>query len=197
VSVKDGTARSVVAEFTFDASKVAYVTKSTYGPFSVLSTVSGNRVSVAGISDTAVDISSKTKLATVVFSVNQNATGTITFNCTTANVDGRDVACVAGSLAIAIEVWQAYDKNGNGKVDTNELISGIQDWLSNKLSTVDLIRLYRSGCNPNQFFRLTKRIREIDETNRRIDTLFSKLFLILVFFSPLMHTLGDGFLVEW
>jgi hypothetical protein len=52
VSVKGTTAQTVVAEFTFDASKVVYVTKSTYGPFSFVSSVSGNRVSVAGISDT-------------------------------------------------------------------------------------------------------------------------------------------------
>jgi hypothetical protein len=141
VSVKDGTAQSVVAEFTFDASKVAYITRSTYGLFTVLSNVSGNIVRVLGFSDKPVDISSKTKLATVVFSVNQNATGTIVFNCLTANVDGRDVACVAGSLAIAIEVWQAYDKNGNGKIETAELIAAIQDWLNNKLSTVDLIKV--------------------------------------------------------
>jgi hypothetical protein len=52
VSVKGTTAQTVVAEFTFDASKAVYVTKSTYGPFSFVSSVSGNRVSVAGISDT-------------------------------------------------------------------------------------------------------------------------------------------------
>ena len=37
-----------ISYFTFDASKVAYVTRSTYGPFSVLSSVSGNKVSVTG-----------------------------------------------------------------------------------------------------------------------------------------------------
>jgi hypothetical protein len=42
VSVKGTTAQTVVAEFTFDASKVVYVTKSTYGPFSFVSSVSGN-----------------------------------------------------------------------------------------------------------------------------------------------------------
>jgi hypothetical protein len=141
VSVKGTTAQTVVAEFTFDASKVAYVTKSTYGPFTVLSSVSGNKVSVAGISDTAVDISSKTKLATIVFSVYQNANGTIAFNCLTANVDGSDATCLVKGLAIATEVWQAYDRNGNGKIETVELIATIQDWLNNKLSTMDLIKV--------------------------------------------------------
>jgi len=49
--------------------------------------------------------------------------------------------CLVKGLAIATEVWQAYDKNGNGKIETVELIAAIQDWLNNKLSTMDLIKI--------------------------------------------------------
>ena len=35
-------------------------------------------------------------------------------------------------IAVSSEVWQAYDKNGNGKIETAELIAAIQDWLSKK-----------------------------------------------------------------
>jgi len=39
------------------------------------------------------------------------------------------------------EVWQDYDKNGNGSIETAELIAAIQDWLNGKLSTMDLIKV--------------------------------------------------------
>uniref|UniRef100_A0A7C3MAC9 EF-hand domain-containing protein n=1 Tax=Archaeoglobus fulgidus TaxID=2234 RepID=A0A7C3MAC9_ARCFL len=42
---------------------------------------------------------------------------------------------------IAAEPWQSYDGNNDGKIDTNELINAIQDWLENKLSTNDLIEV--------------------------------------------------------
>ena len=141
VSVKDGTAKSVVAEFTFDTAKIKYVSKSTFQPFTVLSSVSDNKVSIAGISDEPVDISAKTKLATIVFEVNPGATGEITFNCITANVDGQNVQCNVGSLTIATEPWQSYDKNSDEKIDTGELINAIKDWLMGNLDTLNLIKV--------------------------------------------------------
>jgi Ca2+-binding EF-hand superfamily protein len=41
----------------------------------------------------------------------------------------------------AAEPWQNYDKDRSGKIETSELITAIQDWLSNKLSTKDLINV--------------------------------------------------------
>jgi Ca2+-binding EF-hand superfamily protein len=32
-------------------------------------------------------------------------------------------------IPVASEPWQVYDKNGNGKIETVELIKAIQDWL--------------------------------------------------------------------
>ena len=39
------------------------------------------------------------------------------------------------------EPWQNYDRNGDGRIDTLELISAIKDWLNNKLSISDLIKV--------------------------------------------------------
>jgi hypothetical protein len=41
----------------------------------------------------------------------------------------------------AAEPWQNYDQDRSGKIETRELITAIQDWLSNKLSTNDLINV--------------------------------------------------------
>jgi len=48
---------------------------------------------------------------------------------------------LAFTITVSPEVWQAYDRNGNGKIETVELIKAIQDWLNNKLSTMDLIKV--------------------------------------------------------
>ena len=141
VSVKDGTANAVVAEFAFDTSKVTYVSSSSTPPFSVNVRVSGNVVSIVGISLTPVDISTKTRLATVVFRVNQGATGTIAFQCINAKVDGNNVSCKAGKIEVKTFPWQSYDKDGDGAINTLELINAIQDWLNGQLETVDLINV--------------------------------------------------------
>jgi len=41
------------------------------------------------------------------------------------------------------EVWQTYDKNGDGRIDTSELISAIKDWLEDRMGTVDLVKIIR------------------------------------------------------
>jgi hypothetical protein len=44
-------------------------------------------------------------------------------------------------IPVASEPWEIYNENGNGKIETAELIAAIQDWLSDKLSTMDLIKV--------------------------------------------------------
>ncbi|WP_161997852.1 hypothetical protein, partial [Escherichia coli] len=88
-----------------------------------------------------VDISQKTKVATAVFKVKSNATGTITFNVITASVNGIDASTQVGSLTIAVEPWQKYDTNGNNRIDDTELIAAIMDWLKDQLSDFDLIKV--------------------------------------------------------
>ncbi|MEM0301947.1 MAG: hypothetical protein QXI54_02105 [Archaeoglobaceae archaeon] len=39
------------------------------------------------------------------------------------------------------EPWQAYDSNGNGKIEDQELIAAILDWLGNELSDQELINV--------------------------------------------------------
>ena len=48
----------------------------------------------------------------------------------------------------AAEPWQNYDKDRSGKIETSELITAIQDWLSNKLSTKDLINVIQKWLQP-------------------------------------------------
>jgi parallel beta-helix repeat protein len=134
-----GMAREISVELTFEP-KIAHVSSKTYGIFSAEHLAIGNgKIDYNGISNETVDLSN-TRLATIVFSVNQNANGTIAFNCT-AKFDGSNATCLVKGLAIATEVWQAYDRNGDGKIETVELIAAIQDWLGNKIGTADLIRV--------------------------------------------------------
>ncbi len=41
----------------------------------------------------------------------------------------------------AAEPWQRYDENDNKKIDDNELINAIMDWLDGKISDSDLINV--------------------------------------------------------
>ena len=103
ISVSDGSASSVLVNFTFDNTLITYVDGSTYDVFDFTDTLKSadNYVSYLGVSTSPVDISSKTKVATVTFSVNSGATGTITFNVVMANIDGNDVSNVSvGSVTI-------------------------------------------------------------------------------------------------
>jgi hypothetical protein len=54
------------------------------------------------------------------------------------------VGCYNDSTTVTVkaaEPWQNYDQDRSGKIETSELITAIQDWLSNKLSTNDLINV--------------------------------------------------------
>ncbi|MDI9610397.1 MAG: NosD domain-containing protein [Archaeoglobales archaeon] len=42
---------------------------------------------------------------------------------------------------IGTEPWQRYDSNGNGKIEDQELIAAIMDWLNSRLSDLELINV--------------------------------------------------------
>ncbi|MEM2031021.1 MAG: NosD domain-containing protein [Archaeoglobaceae archaeon] len=42
---------------------------------------------------------------------------------------------------IGTEPWQSYDSNGNGKIEDQELIAAIMDWLNNRISDLELINV--------------------------------------------------------
>jgi hypothetical protein len=123
-----------------------------YPPFTVFTKANNSSVSVAGISDTPIDISSKTRLATFVFKAEPLVKilpagipmyDLICIEPGIAKVDGADASVILPQkcIPVASELWEIYDENGNGKIETVELIAAIQDWLNNKLSTMDLIKI--------------------------------------------------------
>jgi len=94
ISIQDGAVRSVLVNFSYDATKITYVNGSTSGLFNFMESITGvPTVRYVGVSTTNVPVVDETRLATVVFRVNPDASGTITFNCITANVDGSEVSC--------------------------------------------------------------------------------------------------------
>ncbi|MEM2801554.1 MAG: hypothetical protein QXK59_01785 [Archaeoglobaceae archaeon] len=40
-----------------------------------------------------------------------------------------------------LQPWQRYDSNGNGRIEDQELIAAIIDWLNNRMSDQDLINI--------------------------------------------------------
>ncbi|MEM2086715.1 MAG: cohesin domain-containing protein [Archaeoglobaceae archaeon] len=143
ISVQDGTANSMLVNFTFDTSKISYVSGSKEGLFNTIDTISSkaNYVKYLGVSSSPVSIASKTKVATAVFRVNSGASGTISFNVVTASVNGVNAMPIVQSIKIGTEPWQAYDSNGNGKIEDQELIAAIMDWLGNRISDLELINV--------------------------------------------------------
>ncbi|MEM4292150.1 MAG: protein kinase [Archaeoglobaceae archaeon] len=104
ISVQDGTAQSVLVNFTFDTSKISYVTGSTRGLFNTIDIISSsaNYVKYLGVSTSQVNIASKTKVATAVFKVNSGASGTISFSVVSASVNEANATTSVGSLTITI-----------------------------------------------------------------------------------------------
>ncbi|MEM0302074.1 MAG: CARDB domain-containing protein, partial [Archaeoglobaceae archaeon] len=143
ISVQDGTAQSVLLNFTFDTSKISYVTGSTQGVFNTIDTISSsaNYVRYLGVSSSPVNIASKTKVATAVFQVNSGASGTLSFNVVTASVNGANAMPIVQSIKIGTEPWQSYDSNGNDRIEDQELIAAIMDWLNNRISDLELINV--------------------------------------------------------
>jgi len=89
-AIHNGAVRSVLVNFSYDATKITYVNGSTSGLFNVMESITGvPTVRYLGVSTTNVPVVDETRLATVVFRVNPDASGTITFNCITSNVDRR------------------------------------------------------------------------------------------------------------
>ncbi|MCC5994607.1 MAG: hypothetical protein LM587_03400 [Candidatus Aenigmarchaeota archaeon] len=84
---------------------------------------------------------------TLIFSWTPEAVGTYTLKAVADTEDvvkesKEDNNMASTTVTVkAAEPWQNYDKDGNGKIETSELITAIQDWLSDKLSTKDLINV--------------------------------------------------------
>jgi|GEM_PF-5640276 len=56
----------------------------------------------------------------------------------------EDFAPNSGNVSISLpqlEVWNIYDSNDNGKIEDDELIDAIMDWLNGKLSDLELINV--------------------------------------------------------
>ncbi|MCS7143679.1 MAG: cohesin domain-containing protein, partial [Archaeoglobaceae archaeon] len=149
ISVQGTTAQSALVNFTFDTTKITYVSGSTQRLFNVMDTItsSANYVRYLGASTSPVSIAAKTKVATAVFSVNPGASGTISFSVVTANIDGTNASAIVQSLTIVREPWQAYDQNGNGDIEDQELIQAILDWLNNKIGDRELIKVILNLLN--------------------------------------------------
>jgi len=112
------------------------------GAFSVAFYVNETKVSEKTVDSLAAGASKE-----LTFSWTPTAVGTYTL---TAKVDpdnkiaesNEENNMASTTVTVkAAEPWQNYDKDGNGKIETSELITAIQDWLSNKLSTKDLINV--------------------------------------------------------
>ncbi|MCS7119514.1 MAG: hypothetical protein NZ894_05665, partial [Archaeoglobaceae archaeon] len=62
---------------------------------------------------------------------------------------GREIAEIdelnnERSISVTVvrpEPWQAYDRDGDGKIGDMELVNAIMDWLNNRLSDPDLINV--------------------------------------------------------
>ena len=52
-----------------------------------------------------------------------------------------NAALSQGYVNVLQEAWQNYDKDGDGTINTLELIEAIRNWLDNRLSTADLINI--------------------------------------------------------
>jgi subtilase family serine protease len=113
------------------------------GAFDVSLLANGTEVNRTTVSGLAAGANT-----TLTFSWTPTAVGTYTL---TAKVDPdnkiaesneeNNMASTTVEVRAPPEPWQAYDKDGNGKIETSELITAIQDWLSDKLSTKDLINV--------------------------------------------------------
>jgi subtilase family serine protease len=113
------------------------------GAFDVSLLANGTEVNRTTVSGLAAGANT-----TLTFSWTPTAVGTYTL---TAKVDPdnkiaesneeNNMASTTVEVKAPPEPWQAYDKDGNGKIETSELIKAIQDWLNNELSTKDLINV--------------------------------------------------------
>jgi subtilase family serine protease len=120
------------------------------GAFDVSLLANGTEVNRTTVSGLAAGANT-----TLTFSWTPTAVGTYTL---TAKVDPdnkiaesneeNNMASTTVEVKAPPEPWQAYDKDGNGKIETSELITAIQDWLSNKLSTKDLINVIQKWLQP-------------------------------------------------
>ncbi|MCS7130427.1 MAG: cohesin domain-containing protein, partial [Archaeoglobaceae archaeon] len=150
ISLQDGTTQSALVNFTFDPTKITYVSGSTQRLFNFMDRIdsTANYVRYLGTSTSPVSIATKTKVATAVFSVNPGASETISFSIVTASIDGTNASAIVQRLTIVKETWQAYDRNGNGDIEDRELIQAILDWLNNKIGDRELINVILKWLQP-------------------------------------------------
>ena len=134
--------KSVLVNFSFDNTKATFVDGETYGIFDFTDKLmSGeDHVKYSGVSTSQVDTSTKTKVASVTFKAVGEAGDEICFNVTTANINGNNAQVITKCVKIA-EPWQRYDQNQNGKIEDNELINAILDWLNNQITDEQLINV--------------------------------------------------------
>lgn len=104
-----------------------------------------NYVKFLGVDRDGVNVAAKTKIAEVKFKVSDAAQegSVITFRAT-ASVDGSAAEVVVGTVTVAKSIVDIYDENNNGRIDDNELITAIMDWLNGKISDSELIELIMS-----------------------------------------------------
>ncbi|MCC5994665.1 MAG: hypothetical protein LM587_03705, partial [Candidatus Aenigmarchaeota archaeon] len=99
------------------------------------------------VDERAVDSLAAGANTTLIFSWTPTAVGTYTLKAVadtenTVKESNEDNNMASTTVTVkAAEPWQNYDKDRSGKIETSELITAIQDWLSNKLSTNDLINV--------------------------------------------------------
>ena len=140
--VEDGEVGSVLVNFSFDNTKATFVDGETYGIFDFDTLTSGeDYVRYLGVSTSPVDTSTKTKVASVTFKAVGEVGDDICFDVITATIDGKDAEVVSECVQIVSEPWQSYDQNHNGKIEDNELINAILDWLNNLISDEQLINV--------------------------------------------------------
>jgi hypothetical protein len=112
------------------------------GAFKVVFYVNENKVDEKTVDSLAAGANT-----TLTFSWTPTAVGTYTLkavadteNTVKESNETNNMASTTVTVK-ATEPWQNYDKDRSGKIETSELITAIQDWLSNKLSTNDLINV--------------------------------------------------------
>jgi hypothetical protein len=112
------------------------------GAFKVALYVNENKVGEKTVDSLAAGASKE-----LTFSWTPPAVGTYTLKAVADTEDvikesNEDNNMASTTVTVkAAEPWQNYDKDRSGKIETSELITAIQDWLSNKLSTKDLINV--------------------------------------------------------
>ncbi|RLI84871.1 MAG: hypothetical protein DRP01_07445 [Archaeoglobales archaeon] len=130
--VKGGSARSIIINFTFDC--VELIDSETYDLFD-FEFIKNNLY--VGISERPIDLSKKTKIATLTFKA--VCEGFVCFNAT-ANVDGENSSVIVGCVQIS-KFWERYDEDNDGCISDVELVCAILDWLDGRITDDQLVEV--------------------------------------------------------